>query len=125
MPTENIQIAVYGVSLSESESESLRDEIARRQAEGGSGIGAGLDSMLALGIDEESDDVDGPHFNSGYPHAVGVVMGESGYADAAKLALKPPSKFQKKFDSDHKALLASIGVTRRPRGILVEQARKA
>jgi hypothetical protein len=52
-----------------------------------------------------------------------VVMGESSYSDAAKLALKPPSKFQKRFDAEHKALLASIGVTRRPKGVLVEQSR--
>ena len=124
MSTEAIQIAVYGVSLSESESESLRDEIARRAADSNTSLDGAFESMLALDIDEESEDVSGPHFNMGYPHAVGVVMGESGYADAAKLALKPPSKFQKKFDADHKALLASIGVTRRPKGILVEQTRK-
>jgi hypothetical protein len=115
MSTEEIQTAVYGVSLSDSESEALRDALAERKE--------GFECMFAQDIDASCDDVSGHHFNAGYFHAVGVVMGESTYADVAKLALKPPSRFAKKFDAEFKAVLASIGVARRPKGILVTQQR--
>lgn len=123
MTTEDIQIAVYGVELSESESDALRDALAARAAKGGPDLPGALECMLALGVDVTSDDADGFHYNSGYRHALGVVMGESSYADAPKLALKPPSKFSKKFDSECKSMLDEIGIKRRPRGILVEQTR--
>lgn len=111
-----ISTAIYGVELSASESQELFDWISAHQGD--------PDIMLSIGIDQNDADVDGIHFNPGYEHAVGVSMGESTFADTRKLALKPPSKFAKRFASDCSAALAAIGATRRPKGILVVQTRK-
>lgn len=123
--TEEMQIAVYGVDLSDSESAALRDVFAEEAAKGGGELSSLLESMLAHDLDEGEPGATGPHYNEGYSHAVGVEMGASGYADVAKLIGKPPSKYQKKFDSEVGAQLAKIGVKRRARAILVTQQRKA
>lgn len=110
--TEEIQIAIFGVELSESESTEMADKYP-----------GAVDDMLALNIDVTSEDATGFRYSSGYRHALGVTMGESSYADVAKLVNKPPSKFAKKFDSEFGATLVGLGLKRRPKSILVTQQR--
>ena len=110
-----ITSAIFGVELSDSESQELFEWLKANQGD--------PDSMLSMDIDQSDSDVSGIHFNPGYAHAVGALMGESTYADTRKLALKPPAKFAKKFSSECTAGLAALGITRRPKGILVVQQR--
>jgi hypothetical protein len=121
--TEEIQIAIFGIELSDSEAGALREHFEQDEAKGGPSADGACEAMLTLDFDANEPDVSGPHYNQGYLHAVGIEMGSSGYADVAKLVSKPPSKFQKKFDSEFGAILAKIGIKRRAKAILVTQHR--
>lgn len=125
LSTETILSAVFGIELSESESEALYEVLCEQAKAQGDPVDGLLECMLALDVDQNDQDTSGFHYNPGYRHALGVVMGESGYADAPKLVAKPPSKFQKRFDSEHKAHCAALGLKRRPKAILVTQQRMA
>ena len=114
--TTEMTCAVYGVELSSSESQEVFEWLNSKNG--------ATELLLSLDIDQDDSDVSDVNFNEGYSHAFGVLMGESSYADTMKLSKTPPAKFAKRFKSDCAAALAAVGVTRRPKGILVSQKRK-
>lgn len=123
--TEQVQFAIFGVELSDSESAQFYELLGEEAAKGGQSQADAAECMLTADFDANEPDVSGFHYNPGYFHVVGIEMGSSGYADVAKLVNKPPSKYQKKFDGEFSARLAKLGIKRRAKAILVSQSQAA
>lgn len=119
--TEQVQYAIFGVELSDSESAQFYELLGEEAAKGGANQEDAAEAMLTADFDANEPDVSGVHYNPGYFHVVGIEMGASGYSDVAKLVSKPPSKYQKKFESEFSAKLAKLGIKRRAKAILVTQ----